>query len=166
MNRSLSRIHVSLIALTLVVLSTITGCANKPKTVVTVPDVSVGDKLIQDAKKYGPKVSGAIQEAFNQEAALLADGTIDADMDKAVHPWLEKGKKVTDDFNARAAKWEHFDPSNRTDVTKLLKDLLGFVDNAYREGVLKIKNPQKQQIASGILSGLKVVLLLWQEDVQ
>lgn len=150
------------------------GC--KPKAATTVdpaaPVLSAGDQFIHDVKHYGPALVTAIEEGIKQEALLAQDAVdsagnripavIGAALHKKLEPWLQGGLKTTRNFVELAQGWNHFDASNKDDIRKFLNDAFSLIQQIYQDGILQIKNPQSQQIASGILSSAKVILTLWQ----
>lgn len=144
------------------------GCNKKPATAVdtATPVLSKGDQIIHDAKVYGPTLAALLEEAIKQEALYAQSGVIDAALEPGIRLGLANAKKIVIAFNARAAKWSHFDATNKEDIQALLEDALDFVEQIYNDGVLQIKNPQSQQIAAGILSSAKVTLVLWQSSFQ
>jgi len=144
------------------------GCAKKPATTANPPaaTLSKGDQIIHDAKVYGPVVAAALDEGIKQEALFAQSGDIPPSIEPGIRQGLLDARKVVSAFNDKAATWTHFDASNRDDIKKLIDDALAFVERIYNEGVLRIKNPQSQQIVSGILSGAKVTLVLWKSSFQ
>jgi|ERR1041384_343944 hypothetical protein len=172
MNRS-NKLRILATALFLVLICS--ACNHKPVTTVTPPDqpvqVSFGDQVIADAKTYGPVVEASLEEGIKQEALYAtmkdADGNpiIPSAIEPQIRQWLIDAKKTVANFNAKAATWDHFDPNKRDDIDKFVRDALAFVEQVYNDGVLRIKNPQSQAIASGILSGAKITLVLWQTKV-
>jgi hypothetical protein len=162
-----SKIVLSLV-LSLSLTFGVVGCAKKPATSANLPaaTLSKGDQIIHDAKVYGPVVLATIEEAVKQEAQFAASGVIPPAIEPGIRQGLLDARKVVSAFNDKAATWTHFDASNRDDIKKLIDDALAFVERIYNEGVLRITNPQSQQIASGILSGAKVTLVLWKSSFQ
>ena len=129
---------------------------NKPQT----PAIT-GDDILRGAKVFGKTLSAALEQGIPLEATLAANGTIDAKLHNDLSKWLADGKKATDEFNARIAKYDHFDATSRADIEKFIDDALAFITKMNNEGVLRIKNPQSQLIASGILAGASVAVNLY-----
>ena len=152
--------------ITFLLLPILLVAACKSADNANVTHLSTGDQIIHDAKVYGPALEVAIDEGINQEALLAANGTIDPDLHKTISQWLTDTKSTLHAFNEQATGWSHFDPANKADIAKLLDTVLAFVDRIYKDGVLKIKNPQSQATASGILSGAKFTLTLWKSSFQ
>jgi hypothetical protein len=80
---------------------------------------------------------------------------IDPEREPDIRKWLLDGQKATIDFNARIAKYDHFDPTSQTDIANFLEEATGFIAKLENEGVLRIKNPKSRLIASAILIGAK-----------
>ena len=141
------------------------GC--KTKGVVTNPNGQpveqklTADDILRGAKVFGKTLSAALEQGIPLEATLAANGTIDASLHKNLSQWLTDGKKATDEFNAKIAKYDHFDATSRADIEKFIDDALAFITRMNSEGVLRIKNPQSQLIASGILAGASVAVHLY-----
>lgn len=168
------RIKLFLLALLLTATLSVASCAPKAKVTVTpgqstdqtVPPVSKGDELLKDAKAFGKALTKSLDEGIRYEAALAQDGVIDPDKEPQIRQWLQDGKTATDDFNARIAKYEHFDAASRADVAKFLDDAIGFIDNLEQNGILRIKNPNSRIIARSIISGARLLAELYKSKFE
>lgn len=120
-----------------------------------------GDNVLRAAKTFGRVLASALDEGINLEAQLAANGTIDKDVEPGLRAELLRGKGQVADFNARIAKYDHFDPASRADIAAFLDEAVAFISNANANGVLHIKNPNSQLIASGILLGARTAITVF-----
>src|SRR6266498_455358 len=165
MKRAISDCLYFCLFLTVGLLVAFANCA--PKVNVnpnqTVQKIS-SDDILRAAKTFGLVLSDAINEAIPFENALAQNGTIDKEIEPGLRQALSEAKKAVDDFNTRAARYEHFDAASEADINKFRDDAIAFIDRMNNEGVLHIKNPRSQLIATGILAGVKIAVRIYDAE--
>lgn len=130
-------------------LALMTGCSPKEGE-------TKGDALLRQAKKTGKILSEALAEGIRLEAQLAAAGDIDPAIEPNLKQWLQDGKTATDAFNERAASYTKFDAQSKADIAKFADDAVAFIEKMNTEGILRIRNPKSQAIATGIISGARI----------
>jgi hypothetical protein len=133
------------------------ACTGK---VATRPKLTADD-VLRSAKTFGLALGDAINEAIPFEAVLAQNGTIDAAVEPKIRQGLAEAKAAVDAFNARAATYQHFDATADADIKKLRDDTVAFVDRLNNEGILHIKNPKSQLIATAIIAAVKIAIRLY-----
>jgi hypothetical protein len=121
------------------------------------------DDVLRGAKTTGRVVAVALDEGIALEATLATNGTIPPDVEPKIKQILSDAKVAVTEFNTRIAKYDHFDADSRKLIADFLTEALGFVEKLNNEGVLKIKNPNSQLIAAGILSGARLALNIYKQ---
>jgi hypothetical protein len=117
---------------------------------------SKGDALLKGAKVFGQVLSDALAEAIPFEKTLAANGDIDPTLEPQIRQWLLDGQLATDDYNTRLAKYQHFDGDSKQIISTFLDEATAFIKRLNDQGILRIKNPRSQAIASGIILGARV----------
>jgi hypothetical protein len=120
--------------------------------------------VLQAAKVFGLALSDALEQAIPFEQALAQNGTISPDVEPGIRQELANAKKAVDEFNARAANYQHFDATSEEDIKKLRDETIAFIDRMNANGVLHIKNPKSQLIAGGILAGVKIAVRIYDQQ--
>jgi hypothetical protein len=163
-------LFMSVLALAAPLLFLQTGCAKKkvkvnPGGQVGQSDQTAGgavesnkpaltaDKVLAAAKKFGKVLAISLDKGIKLEATLAANGTIDKEVEPKIKEGLKQAKTAVDAFNVRAANYTTFDAASKADIAKLLDDTIAFLEDMNANGVLHIKNPNSQLVASGILLG-------------
>lgn len=100
----------------------------------------------------------AVDEGIQLEATLAAQGVIDPAIEPQIKQWLKDGKTSVDAFNERLKTYTQFDATSKADILKFADDSIVLIGKLNDEGVLRIKNPKSQLIASGIIAGARVAV--------
>jgi hypothetical protein len=160
------RIKSCLLALLLAVTLCV-SCAPKTKvdpSTGQIVQLSSGDQLLAGAKTFGKVLADSLDQGIQLEAALAENGTIDKDVEPKIRQWLLDGKKATADFNARIGKYDHIDADSKKVIADFIEEAIGFIAKMNNEGVLRIKNPKSQLIASGILLGAQTAVTVYKAN--
>jgi hypothetical protein len=126
--------------------------------------VNKGDEILKRAKSLGKITANAVDRGITLEAQLAANGTIDKEIEPSIRQWLQDGKKSVADYNARIGKYDHLDDDARKIIADFLTEAVGFIDNLNNNGILRIKNPRSQLIASGILLGAQTAIDFYKQS--
>jgi hypothetical protein len=156
------------IFITVMLALTLAGGLACTKKVNPNPSVKV-DKaadVIRGAKVFGRNLSIALTQGIALENELASNGTIDAELHPKLSQWLQDGKKAVDDFNERATHYTTLDETSRADIAKLLSDSIAAIRKLNDEGVLRIKNPHSQLVASGIITAASVAVSIYQSTFE
>ena len=135
-----------------------TGCAGKKVAVdpTTVKPVSNGSQVLAQVKDVTNILAGAVDEGIALEATLAAQGVIDAEVEPTIKRLLADAKIGVDTFNTRLKTYSKFDATSKQDIAKFADDSITLIQRLNDEGVLRIKNPKSQLVASGIITGARV----------
>lgn len=149
----------SLLIIALLIASLLApGCAKKAATdpsagqPAPAPRIT-GDDILAASKRFGQLLAIALDKGIKLEATLATNGTIDKAVEPKIRERLLQAQDAVLAFNFKAASWQHFDASSRADIERLLQDTIAYISDLNDNGVLRIRNPQSQMIASGILLG-------------
>jgi hypothetical protein len=141
--------------------------SSKPNTnpgigqVATSRPALTADDVLRGAKIFGATLATSLAHGIQLERVLAEDGTIDPAIEPKIRQLLQDGKIAVAEFNIRAANYQHFDETSKADIAKLLDDSIAFIARLNNEGILRIKNPRSQLIASGILAGASVAVSVY-----
>jgi hypothetical protein len=136
------------------------GCKQKvvtdPTTGATTTVKVSSEQIIAQIKDISAGLAQAVDEGIELEKTLAAQGVIDAQLEPQIKQWLKDGKTSVDAFNSRLAGYTKFDAASKADIAKFADDALVLIAKLNDEGVLRIKNPRSQLVASGIIAGARV----------
>lgn len=141
------------------------ACAPKVNTNPGQPKGITADDVLRGAKRVGSVAAISLNEGIALENTLAANGTIDKALEPQIRQWLKDGQTAVNSFNDRIAKYDHLDADSRKVIADFLSEAVSFIDNLNNNGILRIKNPNSQLIAAGIIAGARVAITIYKQTV-